>query len=183
MIPINTPLKMPKAALWYSVAAGAFIIAIIFSVIFPFAFAFQSSPACQNVVCRFTSAATVGILFLGFGGLLELYFFLYYSTFSFLLTSTNIVINSGVFIKGSKVIDFNKIQNINMTTGPIQALFGVASVQIWTASPDQIVITKGSATARPSGYIVLYKEDAEWLKNFLVQGMDSSGNAPAQTGL
>jgi hypothetical protein len=72
-------------------------------------------------------------------------------------------IDSGVFIQSSRVVRFDKIQDVEARRDLLHMLLGLKSVAIWTASLDQV---RGN-TRRPDGLIVLEADTADWLANFL----------------
>jgi hypothetical protein len=89
--------------------------------------------------------------------------FLRFRWFSFTLTDRTINIDSGVIIQNSRVVRFDKIQDVEARQGLLQRLLGLKSVAIWTASLDQV---RGN-TRRPDGLIVLEADTADWLTNYL----------------
>jgi hypothetical protein len=89
--------------------------------------------------------------------------FLRFRWFSFTLTDRTINIDSGVIIQSSRVVRFDKIQDVEARQGLLQRLLGLKSVAIWTASLDQV---RGN-TRRPDGLIVLEADTADWLTNYM----------------
>jgi uncharacterized membrane protein YdbT with pleckstrin-like domain len=87
---------------------------------------------------------------------------------SFIVHDTNITIDSGVLTKQSKSISFDKIQNIENTSGILSRIFNLSEIKIWTSSPEQIHISKDGTTHRPTGMLLLDSIDAKWLKNFIL---------------
>jgi membrane protein YdbS with pleckstrin-like domain len=81
----------------------------------------------------------------------------------FVLTDKNISINSGIFVRKSCTIRFDRIQDINTFRGPLHLLLGLESVAIWTASLDQ----RAGRANRPDGLIVLETDTADWLREYL----------------
>jgi len=96
-----------------------------------------------------------------------IYLLLDYMNFSFIVKDNDIIVNSGILIKRSKLIPFDKIQNIDLKSGPLMRLFGLTRVNIWTSSPAQIRIRNKQSEHTPESFITLYTEDATWLQNFM----------------
>ena len=90
-----------------------------------------------------------------------------YVFFKFIIEENKMTVNSGLLIKHSKSIPFDRIQNIESIRGVLSQLFGLSTVKIWTASASQINIAKGSTENKPESSFILKTEDAEWLKNFI----------------
>jgi len=57
----------------------------------------------------------------------------YYRSYTFLLTDQEIIITRGVFWKHRVVIPYNRVQNVNITSGPLERIFGLHRVHIHTA--------------------------------------------------
>jgi len=102
------------------------------------------------------------VIFIGLP--VSIYMLLLYRSISFIVEDGRITINSGIITKKSKVIPFNKIQNVNCVRGLLIRIFGLSVVNIWTASPSQININ----AKKPDGVLILTVDDAEWLKNFII---------------
>jgi len=90
-----------------------------------------------------------------------------YAFFKFIVDENKITVNSGMIIKHSKTIPFDRIQNIESVRGLLSQLFGLAKIKIWTASPSQIEIKKGVSENKPEGVFILKTLDTEWFKNFV----------------
>jgi uncharacterized membrane protein YdbT with pleckstrin-like domain len=181
MIAQNTQNKLPGNVLTYKLV-GNIIIAVVLIVV---AFILMSlgtihgtstvngvtSPATFNLIIPAIVLIVLGLIF-------PLYTIAWYATFSFIVADQSITINSGVVVKRSKTIDFNKVQNVNNVRGPLQMIFGLAQVDLWTASQDQIsfsTVSYGNGRtgtrmqAKPEGRLYLLKQDAEDLKNVIAQ--------------
>jgi len=91
-----------------------------------------------------------------------------YKSRSFIVESNRITINSGILIKRSKLIPFDKIQNIENFKGLLLRICGISKLYIWTASPQQIQISRKKTSYRSDGILVLDVDDSEWLKNFIL---------------
>ncbi len=108
-----------------------------------------------------------------FGLPFYIYITLVYNSRSFVVNDDNITINSGIFVKKSKMIPFKMIQSINRKQGIFAGMFGITTVDIWTSSPSQININDGNTTNRPDGSIILTDEDANWLLKFIPSSSSS----------
>ena len=149
MVPTGIQNKLPGNVLGYlmfsRVIVAIIFIAIGFGVMF-----------LDIITGTITIIPALVIMLIGVAVLLWSIF--WYVTFSFTVTDQNITINSGVLFRRSRTIDFNKIQNINNTRGPVQAMFGLSGVNIQTVS---------QAVARPAGKIYLLQQDADDLKSYI----------------
>ncbi len=98
-----------------------------------------------------------------------LYPILYYFLYTYQVTEQTITVNSGVIFRQYETINFSRVQTIDNERNPILMLFGITRVEVWTASPDQLVTNPGSvAHPRPDLVLLLSKTDAEELKNFVL---------------
>jgi len=97
-----------------------------------------------------------------------IYLSIYYSRLTFVVENDRITINSGIIIKRSKSIPFDKVQNVENVGGLLLRMFGLSRVNIWTSSPEQIQVHKKETTHKPDGRLELNTSDAEWLKNFIL---------------
>ena len=88
---------------------------------------------------------------------------------SFTVTDATLTVNSGILIKSSNAISFAQIQNISNTKGPLAAMLGLSKMNVWTASPSQIRVTKGETEHKPTGMLWLETTNAEWMKNFILE--------------
>jgi uncharacterized membrane protein YdbT with pleckstrin-like domain len=113
----------------------------------------------------------VALILVGIGVLV--YLFLFYLLYTYTVTDHSITIDSGVIFRDSRTIDFKQIQSVDSTRGPIQMLLGVTSVNIWTASPDQMHLSvhQGTGTSDvstlvdPDALLVLQSGLAEELRS------------------
>ncbi len=92
-----------------------------------------------------------------------IYEYIYVKGVKFLVSDDKINIKSGVINKKAKIIPYTNIQSVDVKYGLIRSWMGLATVNIWTSSQDQIN-AKGIV---PDGKLILLKEDAEWIANFL----------------
>jgi membrane protein YdbS with pleckstrin-like domain len=88
---------------------------------------------------------------------------------SFSVTEGTLTIHSGILVKRSNTIAFVQIQNISNTKGPLAAMFGLSELHVWTASPSQISVQKGTTEYRPTGLLWLETSNAEWMKRFILE--------------
>ena len=108
------------------------------------------------------------IYFWGGVGLVSLLSVLYaFSAFnkkSYAIRERDIIYNSGLFWKSSKVIPFNRVQHCEVSVGPVDRLYGIAELKIFTA---------GGATSDLS-IEGLSPETANRIKDFIVKktGLD-----------
>jgi uncharacterized membrane protein YdbT with pleckstrin-like domain len=100
-----------------------------------------------------------------------LYFYLYIKNFSFYLDEEKIQINSGILFKKSVLVPFDKIQTIKTTQNIFQRLFDIKSLNIWTASPSQIDISKEGSSIKtnnaPDIFLELEEEDIQFISDFI----------------
>lgn len=80
---------------------------------------------------------------------------------SFVLDDLKLTINTGIFSRESKIIPYDKVQNVKIKSGILSGLFGLSRINIWTASRDQAA--HGKVEARADGYLILNKEDSKLL--------------------
>jgi len=89
---------------------------------------------------------------------------IFYSSISFQVETGKITIYSGIFTKQLKAIFFDKIQNVTCTRGPLMQMFGVSTINIWTASPEQINV---GVSHTPDGSLLLTADLTEWLEGVI----------------
>jgi membrane protein YdbS with pleckstrin-like domain len=76
--------------------------------------------------------------------------------FSYQITGTHIIIQRGVFSKRRDSIPFSRIQNISVTSGFFDRMFGLSNVQIETAGGSGMVYPmgkRGRAAMSAEGFI------------------------------
>ncbi|MFA5062200.1 MAG: PH domain-containing protein [Patescibacteria group bacterium] len=93
-------------------------------------------------------------------------FFIDFQFTSFFLDQGSLTINWGMFIKKSKSIAFDKIQDIKTISGPLMGLFKLARISIWTASLSQV---GDKNELHPDGLLYLGKEDANLLRELMMK--------------
>jgi len=146
MINLNTPTQLPSKIKWY------WFTKIIILILLPTIFWHP----------------LFWILTIFFGLPIFVYLLLFYNSFNFIVEDNKITINSGIIIKKSKSIPFSIIQNVENVRGLLHRIFSLSRVNIWTSSPEQIKVYKGSTTHKPDGDLDLVVDDGEWLKNFIL---------------
>jgi membrane protein YdbS with pleckstrin-like domain len=157
MIQLKTEIKVPGGFYWVSfirLFTYLFLLSLLFGIIIPNA----------SGIFGF---APVTLIFLGVP--LWLIVCVKINKMSFITDNDQVTINSGVIFRHSNSIPFSRIQNIVCSTGPLLSLLHLRLFKIWTASPAQAVIKMGRSENSPSGTLILVENDAEWLKNFILE--------------
>jgi membrane protein YdbS with pleckstrin-like domain len=177
MPPLNTTLRQPAAAFWYT-ALPALVLSIFVALLGLFFIAGAQS-SCQGAGCGVFSPAVIGPI-LGLVAILVLsYPTLYYLLFSYALTEHTITINSGILFREYETIDFGRIQVMDNERGPLLWIFGLTEVRIWTASADQLAFSVGAGITKsrphPDATILLQEDDAEEFKDFIMKAKTSGG--------
>jgi membrane protein YdbS with pleckstrin-like domain len=161
MIPLNTRQGLPPKAFWYVAlrSLGAAIGLVLIGRVL------QMAPAgtCRGLLCGITPNGLMSVVIYIFAAFLVVNALLRFKWYWFVLTDKNISINSGIFVRKSCTIRFDRIQDINTFRGPLHLLLGLESVAIWTASLDQ----RAGRANRPDGLIVLETDTADWLREYL----------------
>ena len=155
MIELNTDIKLPKAVYRYSVIM---LSIFILGISIPLGLLMKSSSSIVGMFIIFA------ILF----SPLLLIAFLTFNNISFNINENNITIKSGILIKHSSSIPYPNIQDIDCISGPLMSLLHISKVKIWTASSGQMVMRNGRSQNEPNGLLILLKDDAEWLKGFIL---------------
>lgn len=104
----------------------------------------------------------------------SLFFFLRIKSYSFVLTENNITQNYGIITKRSETVSFDKIQNIKSSSGIFTRLFNLTQLTIWTASPSQTFIDKGTSQNEANIILLLDSIDADWIKNYISNKSNTS---------
>ena len=151
---LNTALKMPNRVKFY------YLIKLILLTLFAiFLFSLPGSRIFRLVMTWLI------VFFIDIP--VFIYLLLDYRNFSFIVKDNDIIVNSGILTKRSKLIPFDKIQNIDLKSGLLMRLLGLTRVNIWTSSPAQIKIRNRQSEHTPDSFITLDAEDATWLQNFI----------------
>ena len=167
MLPLDTEIKQPPQALVSGMVGAAFGTLALFAIGHLVA---SGHGSCHGVLCGVITPGSIQYILLVVGLGWMAYTIQYYLSFSFVLTTRNITINSGVVVRDSRTIDFGKIQNVESRRGPLEMLLGLTTLKIWTASMDQISFNRNGARVRPDGLLTLSTNDAEAIRNRLVRG-------------
>jgi len=156
MMDLNISLKMPNKILLYYLLR---IIVLTFCVFIIF-----SLPGIRMIR---TLIMSFMIFFINIPVLIIL--FLHYINFSFIIKDNNITVKSGILLKKSKLIPFDRVQNVELKSGLLMRFLSLTKANIWTSSPAQIKIHNKQSKHTPDSFIVLYAEDAIWLQNFILK--------------
>jgi len=105
------------------------------------------------------------VVFLVAGISAVIYEWLFSRSFSFLLGDEGLTMKSGIISKKGKMIPYSNVQSIDIGYGVLRKMMNIATVRIWTASPNQVHIKNEK---RPDGWLLLKKDDAEWVSNFIL---------------
>lgn len=160
MIRIGEKTKLPANLKLYLVVRilGPMVL-VVFLYLFLLMFFFSNF-----LFMSFLAILGAIILFIIFGWVCLIFFYKY--TY-IVVGEGNITFNSGVFVKRSKTISFDRVQNVETAMGRIAAFFDVSDIAVWTASPGQ---SAGDIPGhKPDGIFYLRSKDAEWLKNFILE--------------
>jgi uncharacterized membrane protein YdbT with pleckstrin-like domain len=159
----NTVISLPQRAQTYLVFRGLLGAAIL--MVLGFVVSHLPPGVCHGGPCPIGPRMTSLIFYVvGVGvGILGYYFA---QSFALKLTDTNITIHSGVLFRDSMMINFDKVQDVDVFRGPFHMAFNVSVVRIWTASQGQIV---GGRKPKPAGALVLGRDQADWLQEFIQQ--------------
>lgn len=151
MITLNQTIKLPWSVRFYGLA-WLFIVLLIISFVGSIG---GNEGEAFNLFGRFMVFVALWLL-------------LHYACISYVVSENIITINSGILIKSSKSIPFTNVQDVNTKRGIISMMFGVSRINIWTASSGQIQINNGNSINKPTGSLILNKEDATWLQRHIL---------------
>jgi membrane protein YdbS with pleckstrin-like domain len=164
VIPLNSRQFLPTKAFWYFVLRALLTAAVCVMLGRSAHFIVHSPSArCGGGPCTQGNAGVMEWIFYLLAVVMIVNSFLRFRWFSFTLTDRTINIDSGVFIQSSRVVRFDKIQDVESRQGLLLRALDLKSVAIWTASLDQVRGNK----RRPDGLIVLEADTADWLANYL----------------
>ncbi len=85
---------------------------------------------------------------------------------TFTVDKNKIEVNWGIILKKSRTIMIKAIQNVKIEKGILASMCGVWIVSIWTSSPSQDRNGKEESN-HPDGLLILAKDDAHWLNEFI----------------
>ena len=160
MITLNTQTKLPAVLNWYLISS-ALLLCIAISL--PLLLFFGSHVWAVSIFYL--------VVFLGLPVIL--YELASAVCVSFVVTDHDITKDAGILIKSSKSVSYNKVQNVVVVSGVLMRAFGLARVNIWTASQSQLQLVSGKQGTRsvvtPDVSLVLLDEHAKWLKTFITQ--------------
>jgi len=106
-------------------------------------------------------------IFWVFGVPITIYLYLSYRNFSFIIDDDKITTYMGILSKKTKTISFHTIQNVETSNGVISRMFNIAGINIWTSSPSQIEIRRGTSDNKPDMSFYLNIEDAEKVRDLI----------------
>jgi uncharacterized membrane protein YdbT with pleckstrin-like domain len=156
MIQLGKITSLPEKFKWYIFAKTVGPAIFIVLILLPFAF----NEVFGRLLLAYICAIFLLMLF-GWGYLLLLYKFR-----NIVVEDGRVTFNSGIFVKQSKAIAFDRVQSVETVKGLVAALFGISEISVWTASPSQA--GKIDLKNQPDGTFYLSSGDAEWLKNFII---------------
>lgn len=148
MIQSNSQNKLPGSVLVYWLFK-ALIIPVILAIVLVFLSMLGPIQGTSNGQPTTINVASFGpFVIFGIPLLLfilgALYWLLYYSMFSFMLTDQSVSITSGILFSQTKTTDFRAVQDVSTKRGPLLMIFGLSILQGFTSSPDQIRVSSGS---------------------------------------
>ncbi|MFA5009239.1 MAG: PH domain-containing protein [Candidatus Paceibacterota bacterium] len=147
MIPLNQNQKLVSSYIYYVILK----ILLLFSILYLIFSLFHM----QTVIIFWF--ATMGLPVI-------IYEWLYSNNFDFRLTDDNLIIDKGVIFKKTKIIPYSNIQTVDVNKGFLRRWLKIATVNIWTASPNQLNLKTAN---KPDGWIMLKIDKAEWLAGFV----------------
>lgn len=105
----------------------------------------------------------VGIFFIYTLAKVISYFF-----WKFNFSEKYIKVKTGILFTKTRDISFKDIQNMDITAGPLMKIIGLSKISMWTSS-SKFTIKRGSGESRSDIDIFLDKENAEWLKKYILE--------------
>ena len=158
----NLPVS-PKYAVAMSVSLTVIILVVLsFMGLGPLMIAFMISLPALGI---FTSLVVIFLTYL----FCYLYSSAWVKNFDYAFDQEKGTIMTGVFGRKTAIIYYNRVQNINVTQGFIDRLWGLNSVSIETAGSSGVTTSNGKTIAvQPPTIVGLSKEDANRLKDFLL---------------
>jgi membrane protein YdbS with pleckstrin-like domain len=84
-------------------------------------------------------------------------------TSGFALREHDIAFRRGVFFRKTIVLPFNRLQHAELSTGPLQRRFGLASLKLYTAGASDVDLRIDGLTAEQAE--VLRKQILAWTGN------------------
>jgi len=154
MITLNTTTKLPNSFKLYAVTKIFLILALLASPVLFFG-------GIKPLLGIFITLA----IFLGLP--LVLYFLAIYATINFVVQENGMTVTSGLIIKRSRSVAFDRVQNVYIEAGPLARMFGITKVNMWTASVGQMQLNNGQSYNQPDLSIYLKQEDATKIKEMI----------------
>ncbi len=158
MLTLNVSHKLPRRIKWYWFTK---IASLLFFVSLPFLF-FGTITWILSILLL---VVLLGVPIFG-------YLMLYYRFFSFNVEQHQITVDKGIILKYSKSVAFDKVQSVSNFRSILERIFGLSTVNIWTASPGQIRINTASANttsvSKPEISLVLEVKDGRWIQDFIL---------------
>ena len=88
--------------------------------------------------------------------------------FTFLeIKENHLLVKRGILFIDTRDTQYKMVQNIDISAGPLMRIIGLYRLDIWTSS-SKIYIEKGSGGSCADEFVYLGKEDADWLKIFIL---------------
>jgi len=154
VIPLNSRQFLPPRAFWYLVLRALLAAAVCVMLGRAAHFIVHSPGArCGGVPCGKGNSGVMEWIFYLLAVVLIVNSFLKFRWFSFTLSERAINIDSGVFVRSSRVVRLDKIQDVETRQGPLLTLWGLKSVAIWTASLDQVRGNTRRTAAAPAASV------------------------------
>ena len=89
----------------------------------------------------------------------------YYSSVSYMLSESDIVIEKGVWWKRKSIVPYNRVTNIDIFQGPLSRHFELGKISIQTAGFSG---GGGSGSAKAAEAVILGVKNFEEVKNFIL---------------
>jgi len=129
-IPDHMDPDLKKYWMWSNLL-GWIIIGLFFLAFIPLFLI--GGPAPPEVLCFGCVGISLAMLVIYLAVYIGWYINALYNSYTFLLTQKEIIISRGVFFKQRSVIPYNRVQNINVTSGPLMRVWDLHTVHIHTA--------------------------------------------------
>jgi len=158
MIKLGEKTKFPPRFKWYifsKIMAPAVLAALVY---LPWSISSEVLGSLMGMVVA---------AFLFFSLLWWGYFVLVYKFSDIVVDDGRLTFNSGILTRRSKTVAFDRVQNVDVATGFIAAMFDISEISVWTASPGQ-ASSAANPDSCPEGTFYLTRADAEWLRNFIL---------------
>jgi uncharacterized membrane protein YdbT with pleckstrin-like domain len=154
MIEVGVKTKLPSAVRSYLLAVIVLLCLVISSPLLLFG---------QTVWLGFFIVALVL-----FGIPFAVYASIDIAMTSFVVKDDSITTDSGILFRRSKAIAYANVQSVETVSNMLSTLFGVSSINIWTASQNQLDLSTSQLSKKPDQRLYLLTEDAKWLREFIV---------------